>query len=232
MEHVIETSDGIIRYTLARKKMKNIRIRVTGEGLVVVSAPVHVAQGRIDRFVSMNTKAIERQQQRIEAQRRRCYPARYQDGDAFRFAGEMMTLCIKSGERASAVLNEGVLTLCVPKGKSAKQLFEKWMIRAARDVFTKHFLMLCGKFAAADVRLSVRSMLTRWGSINTKRRTISLTVHLARCEPELIDYVITHELCHIAHARHTAAFYRELERHYPNRRHYDKLLAQYGLVGF
>ena len=179
-----------------------------------------------------NATIIKRQQQRIEEQRRRSYPAKYKNGDVFRFLGQPTILNLKTQKSESAVLEAGILTLNVPENKSAKQIFEKWMMRAAREVFAQRLCVLSGKFTDADVRLAVRNMLTRWGSINTKRYTMNLTVHLARCEPELIDYVITHELCHIAHMHHTKAFYRQLETHFPGHRQYDKKLLQYGLVDF
>ena len=82
------------------------------------------------------------------------------------------------------------------------------------------------------MRLTVRAMTTRWGSINPRRRTMSLSVHLLRCDVALIDYVITHELCHLACPRHSAAFYAALEARCPGRAQYDAALEAYGLVGF
>jgi predicted metal-dependent hydrolase len=53
-----------------------------------------------------------------------------------------------------------------------------------------------------------------------------------RCDEDLIDYVIAHELCHIGCAGHSAQFYRALEARYPNRREMDRRLKAYGLVDF
>ena len=43
-----------LTYTLIRKKMKNIRIRVTGASKVIVSAPHHTSEKQINRFVGDN----------------------------------------------------------------------------------------------------------------------------------------------------------------------------------
>lgn len=212
--------------------MKNLRIRVTADGCVSVSAPAHISQSRICAFVADNADSILKRQRQIEAQRRKSYPAAYQTGDTFCFAGRRMSLVVEPGQKAAATVRGDALVLRVPVGSDARQVFSQWMMRAAREAFAERLEAVRKGFEAEGVRLSVRRMLTRWGSINTRSRSISLTVHLARCEIELIDYVITHELCHLSCPRHNQTFYRALERHFPGRREMDKRLEAYGLVDF
>ena len=221
-----------IRFLIQRKRMKNLRIRVCADGSVSVSAPPHISQSRICAFVADNADGILKRQRQIEAQRRKSYPAVYQTGDTFCFAGRRMELVVENGERQSAKVRGNALVLRVPAGRDAREAFAQWMIRAAREAFSERLLAVKKNFEAEGMKLSVRRMLTRWGSINTRSRSISLTVHLARCEIELIDYVITHELCHLGCPRHNQKFYHALEQHYPNRREMDRRLAAYGLVDF
>jgi predicted metal-dependent hydrolase len=70
-------------------------------------------------------------------------------------------------------------------------------------------------------RLQIRKMKTRWGSLSAKG-TLTLNLDLIRAPKSCIEYVITHELCHLLHRPHDAAFYRLLEKHMPDwekRRH-------------
>jgi predicted metal-dependent hydrolase len=134
------------------------------------------------------------------------------------------------------VLCGGALTLCLPAGagrEETRALFARWARREAARVFAQRLAAVLPRFSgAAAVRVSVRGMITRWGSINVRRRTMSLSVHLLRCESALIDYVITHELCHLAYPRHTKAFYAALEALCPERAQLDMRLKEYGLVDF
>ncbi len=233
MEHSIATAGGVLAYKLIRRKMKHIRIRITGERCVVVSAPHRCAEHLIRAFVLDNETFIRRQLGEVEARRMRYYPASYSDGDSFILLGHSVRLRVLPAARASAVFDSGVLTLSVPPNGCAKTQFIRWMSRQARSVFAQRLAVAAERFEGCDgLTLSAKRMLTRWGSINPERRRLSLSVHLIRCETELIDYVIAHELCHLSCRSHSAVFYRALTAHYPDRRAMDKRLAAYGLVDF
>ena len=66
-------NDGI-SITLTRKRMKNIRIRVTGEKRVCVSAPHFVTAARIDAFVQEHEAFIRKQLEEVERKRSAYYP--------------------------------------------------------------------------------------------------------------------------------------------------------------
>jgi predicted metal-dependent hydrolase len=233
MEYSIKTAGGTINFKLIRRKMKHIRIHVTGEQQVAVSAPHHCAVSTIQAFVRDSEAFIRGRLDVLEEQRRRHYPADYWDGDFFSIFGHRVLLKVQLAKRASAIFENGTLTLYVPPGGNAKTQFARWMNGQARKAFKQRLSAIASKFSGADdLTLSVKRMLTRWGSINPARRRLSLSVHLIRCDIDLIDYVITHELCHLNCLGHSAKFYRALEQHYPNRRAMDKRLEAYGLVDF
>jgi predicted metal-dependent hydrolase len=139
--------------------------------------------------------------------------------------------------KASASFSGDVLTLHLPDISDAarrKALFIRWSKHQAHDVFSQRAVEIQNRFFEAGhiIRISVRNMLTRWGSINTVRRTMSLSVHLLRCDTEIIDFIITHELCHLKHPDHSGAFYRELGARFPDYKLINKKLEEYGLVDF
>jgi len=238
MEHSFKTSGGSIEYTLERRKMKNIRIRVTGDCRVVVSAPADTPDSRIHKFVGDNEKFILKRLKNNSEKRSKYYPVRYLSGDTFWYLGQETQLRVVSAEQTSAAYHDGSLTLGVPEGSEyryRKALFILWMERKAKSFFNdrkKEIFFAFAHLIEQDVHITIKSMLTRWGSINTKRHSISLSVHLLRCEQELIDYVIKHELCHFAYGNHSKAFYAELDKHCKNRKLLDKRLAEYGLIDF
>ena len=233
-----DTAGGFFDYMLTRKRTKNMRIRVTGASKVVVCAPYHLPESRIRQFVADNSVKIQASLYKIDSRRRLYYPTEYRDGEDFWYLGGKTPIRVMAAKKASAVYCDGELILNVPETSGfgqRKTVFTRWAKRQAKAVFEERASGILPCFSGLlkqDIRISVKNMLSRWGSINTSRHTISLSVHLLRCEPELIDYIITHELCHLKCLNHSKAFYRELEKFFPDRKRLDKRLKEYGLVDF
>ena len=77
----------------------------------------------------------------------------------------------------------------------------------ARRVY-EHFI---AKFAPAVNRMInrvvVRKMTTRWGSCNSHKGYINLSLNLIEKAPELVEYVVLHELTHLIYPHHQKSFY-------------------------
>ncbi|MDE4455468.1 M48 family metallopeptidase [Psychrobacter sp. DAB_AL62B] len=76
---------------------------------------------------------------------------------------------------------------------------------------------------ANEIRL--KKMHTRWGSCNTRARRIWLSVYLPAYPIECTEYVIVHELCHLHHANHSAAFWQTVATAMPDYQHWHNMLA-------
>ncbi|HPD46063.1 MAG TPA: DUF45 domain-containing protein [Anaerohalosphaeraceae bacterium] len=74
----------------------------------------------------------------------------------------------------------------------------------------------------------IRNQRTRWGSCSHKNN-INLNISLARLRPELMDYVILHELLHTRIKNHGRIFWRELDKLVGNARALDAELKNHVL---
>ncbi|NMA32605.1 MAG: M48 family metallopeptidase [Alphaproteobacteria bacterium] len=63
------------------------------------------------------------------------------------------------------------------------------------------------------IKITVRDTSSRWGSCSTSG-TISLSWRLAFAPPEIMRYVIIHELAHIKHMDHSPAFWAQVSKLY------------------
>lgn len=68
---------------------------------------------------------------------------------------------------------------------------------------------LCGREFSYS-RVAIKNNLTNWGSCSTKGN-INLNLHLMKLSPELQDYVMLHELCHLVHPDHSRDFHKLLD---------------------
>jgi predicted metal-dependent hydrolase len=75
--------------------------------------------------------------------------------------------------------------------------------------------------------LTIRAMTTRWGSCTSAKR-ITVNLYLAKAPYEVIDYVLTHELCHIKHMNHSILFWSLVAKHSPEYKTYKKWLRIHG----
>lgn len=74
------------------------------------------------------------------------------------------------------------------------------------------------------LRVSVKTMTTRWGSCNSKKGYINLSTRLIHKPLEAIEYVILHELTHLKFPHHQASFYAHIERLMPDFKTRERLL--------
>ena len=78
-------------------------------------------------------------------------------------------------------------------------------------------------------RITIRNQKTRWGSCSGKGN-LNFNCLLMLTPPEVIDYVIVHELCHRKEMNHSYRFWSEVERVLPDYKIRRKWLSEHGGV--
>lgn len=85
------------------------------------------------------------------------------------------------------------------------------------DVFTERLNYIKSYFnKLPNFSLRIRKMKSRWGVCNKRSYTVTLNTELIKKNIYLIDYVIVHELCHFKYMNHSALFWNEVSKYYPN----------------
>lgn len=76
-------------------------------------------------------------------------------------------------------------------------------------------------------RITVRNQKTKWGSCSA-RGNLNFNCLLMEAPPEVLDYVVVHELCHRNHMDHSPAFWAEVARVLPDYRKQKQWLKENG----
>lgn len=90
--------------------------------------------------------------------------------------------------------------------RHVSQALVPWLTRLARHELSHRLRPLATEVGIDYSRMTVRRQRTRWGSCST-RGTISLNVCLLFQRPEVVRYLMLHELCHRRHMNHSKRFW-------------------------
>jgi len=103
------------------------------------------------------------------------------------------------------------------KGRNERiiRAYRAWMMARAEKSLPRRAVALGDKHGIWPRRVTVRQQSTRWGSA-TSRGALSLNAMILVLPPRLADYVILHELCHLAYANHSPEYWEMLGSVYPD----------------
>jgi len=207
-----------VDYKLVRRRgRRGVSLKVDGTGLTVaasLSTPVSAIEDMIGQHAQWVLKKLgEWSHRRIESQQ-------WQTGAAIPWLGETLTLMIDVDatlRRAKVEPLMGHLFVRVKADDPA--VVEKAVIDWYKKEALPHLAQRAFFFAKLHGLPTPRVFLShannRWGSCNS-RREVRLAWRLLKARPALIDYVVCHELAHLRHMNHSAAFWQEVARMCPD----------------
>ena len=183
-------------------RRKRIALRIAPDGVLEILAPPEVPESFLARIPTAERTAIIRLRQQTQALQR---PAlSFDENSRFALLGKFYPL--KQTARLYCFDGERFL---IPRGSDDEMKTK--LISLYQEMAKKYIFKRCTELQSYcnlhpdNLRLS--SADTRWGSCNSKR-TISFSWKLIQCPPELIDYVIIHELAHLKELNHSPKFWR------------------------
>ena len=97
----------------------------------------------------------------------------------------------------------------------------------ARELVTRRAEYYAPLVGVRFGRISIRAQHTRWGSCSSKGN-LNFNCLLALVPPEVADYVVVHELCHLKELNHSPRFWAEVERVIPDYKAHKKWLRDNG----
>lgn len=128
-------------------------------------------------------------------------------------------------DKESVAITETSTTLEVPQNAAdafwTATVLQEWLHQKALEYLPKHLNDVSTKLKLSYNTVSIKRQKTRWGSCSI-RGNINLNRNLMLIPPEVVDYVLHHELAHLKVLSHSSNFWEELGRSLPQ---YKKCLA-------
>jgi predicted metal-dependent hydrolase len=107
---------------------------------------------------------------------------------------------------------------------SWQALLRRWLLAQGGQVLKPWLRREAIRTGLTPSRVQVRLQKTRWGSCSA-RGSVSLNAALLLVPPELVRYLMVHELCHLQHLNHSRRYWQAVARHEPGFRELDRRLA-------
>ncbi|WP_020559719.1 M48 family metallopeptidase [Thiofilum flexile] len=122
----------------------------------------------------------------------------------------------KAGDRLTLTLKDGGLLIegSIDDPKSCQTLLQRWLLKMAHHHLPQQLAQVAEEIGLRYTKVAVRNQRGRWGSCNSYHY-ISLNAKLLFLPPELVHYVLVHELCHTVHPNHSPAFWELVSRFEP-----------------
>jgi predicted metal-dependent hydrolase len=207
-----------IRYSVRYSNRKTLSITVNPDGNVVVKAPVDISDEQIEKKVVKRASWILKQQNYFKSFGEKMPPRRYISGESHLYLGKQYVLHVVEGKSNSVRFKgRSFEIVCTSKSK-AESLLKEWYKERAKTKFAEIAEPVIQRFKRYNVEpasLYIQSMENRWGSCTPKGKII-LNTELIKAPKPCIEYVVTHELCHLLHRNHTQAFYDLLTAEMPD----------------
>lgn len=118
------------------------------------------------------------------------------------------------------------IPLSDPATQRARDAKKKILAKKAREYLPYRLEYYAKLYGYTYERCRLSHAATRWGSCSTSG-TISLNIGLMQVPETLRDYVIIHELAHLNHMDHSAAFWAEVGSHDPHYKEHRKTLKAF-----
>nr|WP_256407204.1 SprT family zinc-dependent metalloprotease [Halorubrum rutilum] len=199
------------------------RIDVDIHGVTVVLPESEDA--RSSRLLKENAAWVVDQQRKYDTYREQAPDRTFEAGEVFPVLGEDREVVIEPRRKHDVDEDSIRLRKSAVEQSTVKQVLENFYRRRARDYLTDRTDHYAERMGVEYEKIELRNQRTRWGSCSTGG-TISLNWRLIMAPPEVVDYLVVHELAHLTEQHHGREFWQLVGEHVSNYKEKAKWLEQ------
>lgn len=216
-----------ISVDVCKKRMKNLRLRVSSSGKVSLSIPYQVSYSYAYDFLARKREWIVGQVSRIQQHAKHDF-CLFQNGGQVFMLGKAYPLIVELANKNRVSLNGN--EVCILSTNTSPEyvqaLFMKWCKRYCELLFSNRLNLIYSQmFNDSNFpKIKIKAMKSMWGNCNFVTRVICLNLYLLKTPMQCVDYVITHELAHLVHPNHSPKFHKYMTSLLPDWKARKKML--------
>ena len=207
------------RIELSRGKIKNFYLRVYPDGRACARVPMRATNAQIEAFLRARIPWLRETRAKLASRDRAASP--FQDGGTLWLFGEAYTVRISHEGKPGLRFSQGEAVLNCPESAdmdARRQIALKAYGAYLSPYIAERLAYFAPRMGVRYTAFSLRFMTSRWGSCTLATGRMRFNIRLAQKPKEWIDSVVVHELAHLRHADHSAAFWALVEAHAPDAR--------------
>jgi predicted metal-dependent hydrolase len=211
-------------------RAKRLRIGVTPEDGLVVVAPVGFDVRLLPALLKSKESWVLHHLQLMEQCQARPAPCALENGMLVPYRGGSLKLNYRLGvtrNRVSRRRDELYVWLQHHDDESVRRALDGWYRAEARGLITARARELASQYGVSYQRIFIKAQKARWGSCSS-RRNLNFNWRLVLAPPEILDYIVIHELTHLNEMSHSRHFWQLLAARCPEYRHHEAWLKEYG----
>jgi hypothetical protein len=221
-----------IEFKVTYSRRKSIGISVLPDSSVIVRVPYYTSFKTINRIVNEKYSWVLKHRDNYRKLDNIPIKTSYISGETHLFRGNQSVLKIEKSGKSYIRFYDNTIELGIEKTDDTP-IIRRLLYKGYKTEALKYFPELFNKVLRDNENqmfkptgLVIRTMKRRWGSCSNKG-VITLSTELIKLSDLYIEYVITHELCHLKHHNHGPQFYKLLSEVFPEWKTVRKELRKY-----
>ncbi|MCB0394046.1 MAG: M48 family metallopeptidase [Bdellovibrionales bacterium] len=204
-----------------KKNSRNVSLRVEANGNVVVHASKSRSAREIRDFVEEKSDWIESCLKNAKLLAENFPPFFWEAGKRIPLLGDFFEIKNRIGISKQVRVEEKALVIESPKGWVSQETFRKRFSKFYKEA-AENYLNQAVQYWSKQMDLYPRSIKIKsakgyWGTCSPNRQ-VTFNFKLIAAPPEVIDYVVIHELAHLKHLNHSKDFWELVSRHHQRHR--------------
>ncbi|MDD2723655.1 MAG: SprT family zinc-dependent metalloprotease [Methylovulum sp.] len=225
-------------YTIRRSaRVSRMRIVVTQDKIEVV-APPNIAEKRLHQFVSEKQQWIMQAIEKVASKNQQAafpVPAVYGEGVGIPYQGRHYSLVVVNSKLKRVKIGFAeTLIAHIPEtlahdahSEAIRPALSQWMKQQTQLRVEQLIHRHAPKKQLIPRSVIIKTQKSRWGSCGINN-DININWLLIMAPPEVLEYVVVHELCHLKERNHSARFWALVAEHLPDYQQQRHWLKQQG----
>lgn len=226
---IIQHNNETIEITIKRSKRTTACLRIQPDGTVEVRGPRLMTDAFVRNFVETKADWILQKRREVAEHQSKKRTHTYQSGDRFLYLGEeyVLTLVAAGRKRVELVCSEAdneltescdenesgergkrlILNTTSFEPRNIEKQLKEWYKKQAMEYISARVSYYAQMIPGEHAGITMENRKGRWGSCSSTRE-LTFNWRLILAPPEIIDYVVVHELCHLKHMDHSPAYWK------------------------